>query len=41
LLPFVITVNDPNISNAHFSKDLEGMSVITKGALVRNVNLFF
>jgi len=41
LLPFVVTVNEPNMSNTHFSKDLEGVSVITKGALVRGVNLFF
>jgi len=27
--------------NAYFLKDLENVSVITKGALVRGVNLFF
>jgi len=40
-LSFVVIVNGPNMSSAHFSKGLEDVSVIIKGALVRGVNLFF
>jgi len=41
LFPFVVTVNGPTMSKAHFSNGLVGVSVIVNGIFVFRLSLFF